>query len=172
MPDDTQSRTQPPAGLRPSFDRIASWLDSLRKVVVAVAVTAAAIIVVAAIVREFSIGGIVIEPVVVKAADAADAPTPEVAARQIAQHLDRIQRAGAQEWQKAHVDEEIHRIDLQIPGSPLSLGGAAREVVALFGGTPMTVRSALARRPPPAGYSAVTGIAGDPASIVELPARR
>jgi tetratricopeptide (TPR) repeat protein len=167
MPDDTQTRNQPPAGLRPSFDRIASWLDSLRKVVVAVAVTAAAIIVVAAIVREFSIGGIVIEPVVVKAADAADAPTPEVAARQIARHLDRIQRAGAQEWQRAHVDEEIHRIDLQIPGSPLSLGGAAREVVALFGGTPMTVRSALARRPPPAGYSAVTGIAGDPTSMVD-----
>jgi tetratricopeptide (TPR) repeat protein len=166
MPDDTQPRTHPPAGLRPSFDRIASWLDSLRKVVVAVAVTAAAIIVVAAIVRELSIGGIVIEPVVVKSADAADAPTPEVAARQIAQHLDRIQRAGAQEWQRAHVDEEIHRIDLQIPGSPLSLGGAAREIVALFGGTPMTVRSALARRPPPDGYSAVTGIAGDPASIV------
>jgi len=142
MPDDTQTRNQPPAGLRPSFDRIAGWLDSLRKVVVAVAVTAAAIIVVAAIVREFSIGGIVIEPVVVKAVDAADAPTPEVAARQIARHLDRIQRAGAQEWQRAHVDEEIHRIDLQIPGSPLSLGGAAREVVALFGGTPMTVRSA------------------------------
>ncbi len=167
MPDDTQPRNQPPAGLRPSFDQIAGWLDSLRKVVVAVAVTAAAIIVVAAIVRELSIGGIVIEPVVVKAADAADAPTPEVAARQIAQHLDRIQRAGAKEWQRAHVDEEIHRIDLQIPGSPLSLGGAAREIVALFGGTPMTVRSALARRPPPAGYSAVTGIAGDPASIVE-----
>jgi tetratricopeptide (TPR) repeat protein len=166
MADDTQSRNQPPSGLRPSFDRIAGWLDSLRKVVVAVAVTAAAIIVVAAIVREFSIGGIVIEPVVVKAADAADAPTPEVAARQIARHLDRIQRAGAREWQRAHVDEEIHRIDLQIPGSPLSLGGAAREVVALFGGTPMTVRSALARRPPPAGYSAVTGIAGDPGSIV------
>jgi tetratricopeptide (TPR) repeat protein len=166
MADDTQSRNQPPSGLRPSFDRIAGWLDSLRKVVVAVAVTAAAIIVVAAIVREFSIGGIVIEPVVVKAADAADAPAPEVAARQIARHLDRIQRAGAREWQRAHVDEEIHRIDLQIPGSPLSLGGAAREVVALFGGTPMTVRSALARRPPPAGYSAVTGIAGDPGSIV------
>jgi tetratricopeptide (TPR) repeat protein len=166
MPDDTQTRNQPPAGLRPSFDQIAGWLDSLRKVVVAVAVTAAAIIVVAAIVREFSIGGIVIEPVVVKAADAADAPTPEVAARQIARHLDRIQRAGAQEWQRAHVDEEIHRIDLQIPGSPLSLGSAAREVVALFGGTPMTVRSALVRRPP-AGYSAVTGIAGDPASMVD-----
>jgi tetratricopeptide (TPR) repeat protein len=31
----------------------------------------------------------------------------------------------------------------------------------------MTVRSALARRPPPAGYSAVTGIAGDPASMVD-----
>jgi Tfp pilus assembly protein PilN len=92
MPDDTQPRNQPPAGLRPSFDRIAGWLDSLRKVVVAVAVTAAAIIVVAAIVRELSVGGIVIEPVVVKAADAADAPAPEVVARQIAQHLDRIQR--------------------------------------------------------------------------------
>ncbi len=56
MPDDTQTRNQPPSGLRPSFDRIAGWLDSLRKVVVAVAVTAAAIIVVAAIVRELSIG--------------------------------------------------------------------------------------------------------------------
>src|ERR1700727_731946 len=98
MPDDTQPRTQPPAGLRPSFDRIAGWLDSLRKVVVAVAVTAAPLLLRAAVVRELSVGGIGIEPVVVKAADAADAPTPEVAARQIAQHLDRIQRAGAREW--------------------------------------------------------------------------
>ncbi len=165
MPDDTQTRNQPPSGLRPSFDRIASWLDGLRKVVVAIAVTAAAIVVVAAIVREFAIGGIVIEPVVVKATDASDAPLPEVAAQQIARHLDRIQRAGAQEWRKAHVDDGIHPIDLQIPGSPLSLRGAAREVVALFGGAPVTVRSALARRPPPAGYSAVMVIAGDPGSM-------
>jgi len=165
MPDDTQTRNQPLLGLRPSFDRIASWLDGLRKVVVAIAVTAAAIVVVAAIVREFAIGGIVIEPVVVKAADASDAPLPEVAAQQIARHLDRIQRAGAQEWRKAHVDDGIHPIDLQIPGSPLSLRGAAREVVALFGGAPVTVRSALARRPPPAGYSAVMVIAGDPGSM-------
>ncbi|HEY6715389.1 MAG TPA: hypothetical protein VI232_03520 [Reyranella sp.] len=169
MPDDTQTRNQPPSGLRPSFERIAGWLDGLRKVVVAIAVTAAAIIVVAAIVRELAIGGIVIEPVVIKGPDAVDAPTPEVAAQQIARHLDRIQRAGAQEWRKAHVDDSIHSIDLQIPGSPISLGGAAREVVALFGGAPLTVRSALARRPPPAGYSAVTGIAGDPGSMADCP---
>jgi tetratricopeptide (TPR) repeat protein len=172
MPDDTQTRNQPPSGLRPSFERIAGWLDGLRKVVVAIAVTAAGIIVVAAIVRELAIGGIVIEPVVIKASDGVDAPTPEVAAQQIARHLDRIQRAGAQEWRKAHVDDSIHSIDLQIPGSPLSLGGVAREVVALFGGAPVTVRSALARRPPPAGYSAVTGIAGDPGSMADCPPER
>ena len=134
MPDDTQPRTQSPAGLRPSFERIAGWLDSLRKVVVALAVTAAAIIVVAAIVRELSIGGIVIEPGrresrgCSRCADArACGPTDR------ASISTRIQSAGAQEWQKLHVDEDTHRIDLQIPGSPLRLGGTAREIVELFG---------------------------------------
>lgn len=152
------------------FERIANWFDGLRKVVVALAVSVAVIVVVAAIVRELAMGGIAIDAVVVKATDTPDAPTPELAAQQIARQLDRIQRSGAKEWRKAHVDDGVHPLDLQIPGAPLSLRGAAREVVALFGLAPVTLRSALTRRNDRGGYSAVMSLAGDHGSMANCPA--
>ena len=104
------------------------------------------VIVLAAIVRELAMGGIAIDPVVVKATDAPDAPTPDLAAQQIARQLDRIQRSGVQERRRLHVDDGIRPVDLQIPGAPISVRNAAREVVALFGLAPVTLRSALMRR--------------------------
>ena len=74
-----------------------------------------------------------IDPVVVKATDTPDAPTPDLAAQQIARQLDRIQRSGVQEWRRLHVDDGIRPVDLQIPGAPISVRNAAREVVALSG---------------------------------------
>jgi tetratricopeptide (TPR) repeat protein len=151
------------------FERFANWFDGLRKVLVALAVSVAVIVVVAAVVRELAMGGIAIDAVVVKATDTPDAPTPELAAQQIARQLDRIQRSGAKEWRKVHVDDGVHPLDLQIPGAPLSLRGAAREVVALFGLAPVTLRSAL-RRNDKGGYSAVMSLAGDHGSMANCPA--
>ena len=128
------------------FERVANWFDGLRKVLVAAGVGAIVVIVLAAIVRELAMGGIAIDPVVVKATDTPDAPTPELAAQQIARQLDRIQRSGVQEWRRLHVDDGVRPVDLQIPGAPLSVRNAAREVVALFGLAPVTLRSALTRR--------------------------
>lgn len=151
------------------FERVANWFDGLRKVLVAVGVGVIVVIVLAAIVRELAMGGIAIDPVVVKATDTPDAPTPELAAQQIARQLDRIQRSGVQEWRRLHVDDGIHPVDLQIPGAPLSVRSAAREVVALFGLAPVTLRSALMRRGDQGRYSAVMSLAGDHGSMANCP---
>ena len=113
-------------------------------------------------------GGIAIDPVVVKATDTPDAPTPELAAQQIARQLDRIQRSGVQERRRLHVDDGIRPVDLQIPGAPLSVRNAAREVVALFGLAPVTLRSALMRRGD-GKYAAVMSLAGDHGSMANCP---
>ena len=151
------------------FERVTNWVDGLRKVLVAFGAGVIVLIVVAAIVRELAMGGIAIDPVVVKATDTPDAPTPELAAQQIARQLDRIQRSGVQEWRRLHVDDGIHPVDLQIPGAPLSVRSAAREVVALFGLAPVTLRSALTRRNDPGKYSAVMSLAGDHGSMANCP---
>jgi tetratricopeptide (TPR) repeat protein len=150
------------------FERVANWFDGLRKVLVAAGVGAIVIIVLAAIVRELAMGGIAIDPVVVKATDSPDAPTPEIAAQQIARQLDRIQRSGVQEWRRLHVDDGVRPVDLQIPGAPLSVRNAAREVVALFGLAPVTLRSALTRRGD-GKYAAVMSLAGDHGSMANCP---
>jgi tetratricopeptide (TPR) repeat protein len=151
------------------FERVANWFDGLRKVLVALGVSVIVIIVGAAVVRELSAGGIAIDPVVVKASATPDVPTPELAAQQIARHLDRIQRAGVKEWRRVHVDDGINTVDLQIPGAPLSLRTAARELVALFGLAPVTLRSALTRRNDQGAYSAVMSLAGDHGSTANCP---
>ena len=151
------------------FERVGNWFDGLRKVLMAFGVGVIVVIVLAAIVRELAMGGIAIDPVVVKATDTPDAPTPELAAQQIARQLDRIQRSGVQEWRRLHVDDGIRPVDLQIPGAPLSVRNAAREVVALFGLAPVTVRSALTRRNDRGGYSAVMSLAGDHGSMANCP---
>ena len=150
------------------FERVANWFDGLRKVLVAAGVGAIVVIVLAAIVRELAMGGIAIDPVVVKATDAPDAPMPELAAQQIARQLDRIQRSGVQEWRRLHVDDGVRPVDLQIPGAPLSVRNAAREVVALFGLAPVTLRSALTRRAD-GKYAAVMSLAGDHGSMANCP---
>jgi tetratricopeptide (TPR) repeat protein len=150
------------------FERVANWFDGLRKVLVAAGVGAIVVVVLAAIVRELAMGGIAIDPVVVKATDTPDAPTPELAAQQIARQLDRIQRSGVQEWRRLHVDDGVRPVDLQIPGAPLSVRNAAREVVALFGLAPVTLRSALTRRGD-GKYAAVMSLAGDHGSMANCP---
>ncbi len=152
------------------LSRIAGAFDNLRKVAVGAGAALVATIVIGAVWRELAMGGIVIAPVVVKASDALDAPAPELAAQQIARHLDRIQRAGAEEWRKAHVDDGLRSVDLVIPGAQLSLRGVAREVVALFGLSPRTLRSAISRKEE-GEYSAVVSLVGDHGSMTDCRAQ-
>lgn len=154
----------------PTFEQISNGFDGFRKVLMAVGAGFIVVVVLAAIVRELAMGGMVIDPVVVKATNTPDAPTPELSAQQIARQLDKIQRSGVQEWRRLHVDDGVHPVDLQIPGAPLSLRSAAREVVALFGLAPVTLRSALTRRNDHGGYSAVMSLAGDHGAMANCPA--
>ena len=151
------------------FDRVANWFDGVRKVLLALGASVIVVVVVAAVVRELSAGGLAIDPVVVKASATPDVPTPELAAQQIARHLDQIQRAGVKEWRRVNVDDGVSTVDLQIPGAPLSLRTAARELVALFGLAPVTLRSALMRRNDQGAYSAVMSLAGDHGSTAKCP---
>lgn len=151
------------------FERVANWFDGVRKVLIAVGAGFILVIVLAAIVRELAIGGIAIDRVVVKATDTPDTPTPELAAQQIARQLDRIQRSGVQEWRRVNVEDGVRPVDLQIPGAPLSVRNAAREVVALFGLAPVTLRSALTKRSD-GKYAAVMSLAGDHGSMADCPA--
>ena len=154
------------------FEKLANGFDGLRKIMVGFGATGIVIVAVFAVGREVLTGGIVIDPVVVKAADRPDAPTPELAAQQIARRLDQMQRAGVQEWRRVHVDDGIRPLDLQIPGAPLSLRGAAREVAALVGLAPITLRSALIARSGKEGYSAVMSLAGDHGSTAKCPSAK
>lgn len=154
----------------PTFEQMTNGFDGFRKGVMAIGAAFIVIVVLAAIARELAMGGMVIDPVVVKATNTPDAPTPELAAQQIARQLDLIQRSGVQEWRRLHVDDGLHPVDLQIPGAPLSLRSAAREVVALFGLAPVTLRSALTRRNDQGGYSAVMSLAGDHGAMANCPA--
>lgn len=152
-----------------NFDRVANWFDGMRKVLVAVGAGFILVIVLAAIVRELAMGGIAIDPVVVKATETPDTPSPAIAAQQIARQLDRIQRSGVQEWRRLHVEDGVRPVDLQIPGAPLSVRNAAREVVALFGLAPVTLRSALTKRSD-GKYTAVMSLVGDHGSMADCPA--
>lgn len=143
-------------------DRIANGFDKVKKVLVGVAAFVATVIVIAAILREATAGGIVIDTVVVRSSDGA--LTPELAAQHIARQLDRVQRAGVDEWRRVHVDDRAQSVDLQIPGSPLSVGSLAREVVSLFGLSPRTLRTAISKNAP-AGYTAVVSFVGQHGSM-------
>ncbi len=137
-------------------DKVANGFDKLKKTLIGLAAALAGVIVVVAILREATAGGVAIDPVVVRADDAL---TAQIAAQQIARHLDSVQRAGVDEWRRVHVDDGTQSVDLQIPGSPLSVGGLAREVVALFGLSPRTLRTAISKSSG-GGYTAVLNFVG------------
>ena len=156
------------------FDRIANLFDGLKKIGIGAGVLLAGLLVAVAVGRELLSDGIVIEPVVVKDTTASDALTPELAGQQIARQLDLIQRAGAEEWRRAHIEDGVQSLDLQIPGSPLSVRGLAREMVALVGLAPRALRISITRRTidgKPAGYSAVVGLANDHGAMAACPER-
>ena len=138
----------------------ANWLELIRKVAVSLAVIVAIGVVAVVVVREASSDGIVIDPVIVQLPDLKSAPTPDLAAQQIAKNIDFIQRAGVGEWRKLYVDQASNPIDLQVPGAPLTLRTSMREVAALFGLTRPTIRASVVARREPAGYLGSVNMVG------------
>ena len=161
MPTDSK----PPTPARDAFattQTFANWLDLIRKVTVSLAVTLGISVVVILIVREVFREGIIIDPVIVQLPDLKTAPTPDLAAQQIARNIDLIQRAGVSEWRKLYVDQSSSPIDLQVPGAPLTLRASIREIAALFGVTRPTIRASIVIRREPAGYAASIAMVGQP----------
>ena len=92
MPNDST----PPTPARDAFattQSLADWLELIRKVTVSLAVIVAIGVVAILIVREVFREGIIIDPVIVQPPDGHSAPTPDLAAQQIARQIDLIQRA-------------------------------------------------------------------------------
>ena len=144
-----------------AFETFSRWLELVRKVTVSLAVTVGVTLVVILVFREVWKDGIVVEPVIVQLPDIKSAPTADLAAQQIAKHIDAIQKAGVGEWRKLYVDQSSNPIDLQVPGAPLTLRASVREIAALFGVTRPTVRASVVVRREPAGYIASVSMAGE-----------
>ncbi|MGD9884131.1 MAG: tetratricopeptide repeat protein [Reyranella sp.] len=144
------------------METLSKWLEQIRKVTVSAAVVLGVVIVAVLVVREVSKEGMIVEPVVVQLPDLKSAPTPDLAAQQIAASLNLIQSAGVAEWQRLYVDQSTNPIDLQVPGAPLTLRASIREIAALFGVTRPTIRASLAVRREPAGYVGSVSLVGEP----------
>jgi tetratricopeptide (TPR) repeat protein len=162
MPSDTPP--PPPANGRDAFattQTLANWLDLVRRVTLSLAVILGITVVVILVAREVFRQGIIIDPVIVQLPDVRSAPTPDLAAQQIARDIDLIQRAGVSEWRKLYVDQSSSPIDLQVPGAPLTLRTSIREVAAMFGVTRPTIRASVVIRRDPAGYLASVNLVGE-----------
>ena len=164
---DSESTPQAPPSKAPRsafavMETLSKWLEQIRKVTVSLAVVFGVGVVAILIVREVSKEGIVVEPVVVQLPDLKTAPTPDLAAQQIAASLNLIQKAGVAEWQQLYVDQSTNPIDLQVPGAPLTLRTSIREVAALFGFARPTIRASLALRRQPAGFVGSVSLVGEP----------
>jgi len=150
-----------PAAAFAALETLARWLEQIRKVTISVAVIVGVAIVAILVIREVSKEGMIVEPVVVQLPDLRTAPTPDLAAQQIAASLNLIQSAGVAEWQRLYVDQSTNPIDLQVPGAPLTLRASIREVAALFGVTRPTIRASLAVRREPAGFVGSVSLVGE-----------
>lgn len=163
--DEPRAAVPPARTPRSAFaimEMLSKWLEQIRKVTVSLAVVVAVGIVAVLVLREVSKEGMIVEPVVVQLPDLRTAPTPDLAAEQIAASLNLIQSAGVAEWQRLYVDQSTNPIDLQVPGAPLTLRASIREVAALFGFARPTIRASLAVRREPPGFVGSVGLVGEP----------
>jgi hypothetical protein len=152
-----------------SFERVASWLDGLRTVVVSlfVAIAFGAFFVV--VIREAHTDVIAFDPVLIQVANARDAPKPELAAQQIANYINLVQRAGLSKWRNFYTDQSPEHIDLQapnpidlqIPGAPFSLRSGVRAIAELLGVRHSTIQVTIVSRKDPDGYIASIALAND-----------
>lgn len=127
-----------------ALQEFSTWVELIRKVAVSAAIVIGVTVAAFLICRSVYQEGIVIEPVIIQLADSRDGLTPELAALEIAKHIDKIQRAGVSEWRKLYVDQAADPIDLQIPGAPFTLRGGMRDIAALVGSKPPTIRASIA----------------------------
>jgi hypothetical protein len=164
--DTEQSTTSRRRTLFGAAEALARWFEVLRKMTVSVAITLAVGVVIVLIVREVNSDGIAIDPVIVQISDPKEGATPELAARQIAKHIDLMQRASPSEWRRLYVDQAPVPIDLQVPGAPISLRTGIREVAALFGIRRPTIRAAILGRTVDGKptYVASVGVVGNQAA--------
>jgi tetratricopeptide (TPR) repeat protein len=161
MPNDST----PPAPARNAFTTIQSlsnWLELIRKLTLSLAVIAGIGVVAILIVREVFREGIIIDPVTVQLPKWHSAPTPELAAQQIARNIDHIQRTGVSEWRKLYVDQSTSPIDLQLPGAPFTLKASVREIASLFGVRQPTLRISIVITHDPAHYVGSIAVLGRP----------
>ena len=167
MPSDAAPSDAAPLARQPfsvtvfaAFESLEKWLRLLRQVAVSLAIVLGVLIAIILVGRSVYQEGIVIDPVIVQLVDPRDGPTPELAALKIAQQIDAIQRAGVSEWRRLYVDQAPNPIDLQIPGSPFTLRGGLREIGALFGFRPPTLRAAIVSRRASPGLVASVSVDG------------
>jgi tetratricopeptide (TPR) repeat protein len=161
MPNDST----PPTPARDAFattQSLADWLELIRKVTVSLAVIVGIGVVAILIVREVFREGIIIDPVIVQPPEGHSAPTPDLAAQQIARQIDLIQRAGVSEWRKLYVDQSTSPIDLQLPGAPFTLKASVREIASVFGVRQPRLRISIVIRRDPAHYFASIAVLGRP----------
>jgi tetratricopeptide (TPR) repeat protein len=102
------------------------------KVAPTVAVVGVVALVAIEFVREWLDDGIRIDPVVVKVMPGDSVLTPELAAQQIAGYLDAIQRSGAAEWKRFHLQQDTASVNVQIPGTTLTVESIVQEVARLI----------------------------------------
>ena len=110
--------------------------------------------------RECLSDDISLEPVIVKAPTGESAPTVEMATQQIATYIDKIQRTGAREWRPRTLDDGGQAINIQIPGSSLTVENIVREIANALPNRRRALKISITARPSGAGYVSAIAISG------------
>ncbi len=158
------------AGVETWSDWLGRWSDALRKLAIAVVVVPSGLIAIYTVGRAAMRPALVVEPVAIQAGKSEDAPTPDIVAQSIGFHLWKIQADGVADWRQLQVsDARDTGIDIEIPGAPLSLGGALREIAKLIGVRRTVIRVSIVRAPSGGSLAAHVSVTGDPAARALCP---
>jgi tetratricopeptide (TPR) repeat protein len=138
-----------------------SWLswEYLKRGAIGLAALFVVVVIANHVWRECRFAGIVLESVVVKGPAGESAATVEMVGQQIATYIDKIQRTGAREWRPHDLDEG-HRepVNIQIPGSSLTVESVAREIASLFPHRRQSLRISVTSNPLRPGVTAAVAI--------------
>jgi len=163
MPDDSTVPT-PARGAFSKVQSFAKWLELIRSVTVSMFIVLSIGVVAIVVVREVFREGIIIDPIIVQPPDSKNAPTPELAAHEIARNIEIVQRAGVGEWRRLYVDQSTSPIDLQVPGAPFTLKASINQIAAVFGVRQPTLRISIVIRRDTASFIAAVSVVGRPES--------
>ena len=146
------------------FAAVAGLWQFARKAAPRIAIVAVVVLVAIEFMREWLDDGIRIDPVVVKVVPGNSVLTPELAAQQIAGYLDTIQRSGAAEWKRFHLQQDSPSVNVQIPGTTLTVESIVQELARLIPMRRRVLKVSITPNTSGNGYAAeVVTIAG-PAS--------